>query len=189
MLKELVTNSRSRRTFKSGCNIPHGELVELVELTRACPAAMNLQPLKYRIVDTADEVSRLLLITRWASSLSIKLPPEGHGPCAFIVICLDKTLAEPRPLFSIDVGIVAQTMMLGAAEKGYGGCIIGSAAAERIREVLGLDAHIEPQLILGLGVPDENVELTDAVDGDIKYYRDESNTHYVPKRPLSEILL
>ena len=189
MLKDLVNANRSRRTFESGCHIPREALVELVDLTRACPAAMNLQPLKYRIVDEPDEVASLLAITRWAAALPIKLPPEDHGPCAFIVICHDTSITPVKPIFTIDVGIAAQTMMLAATEKGYGGCIIGSATAEAIRSTLSLPSHIEPALILGLGVPEETVVLTDAEDGQTKYYRDENNIHYVPKRPLSEILL
>lgn len=189
MLNELVQKSRSYRSFKAGAIIPRETLLELVELTRSCPAAMNLQPLKYRLVTDEKERSALLALTRWAAALSQKLPPEEHEPTGFIVICHDTAIATQKPIFSIDVGIAAQTIMLGACERGFGGCIIGSAKAEEVSSLLKLPETVTPVLILGLGVPDERVVLTEAKDGEVKYYRDENNTHFVPKRPLKELIL
>ncbi len=189
MLKDLVNTSRSRRSFEAGAVIPREILVSLCDLARHCPAAMNLQTLKYRLVTEKEETDGMLCITRWASSLSQKLPPKGQEPTGYIVICHDTAIAPLKPIFSIDVGIVAQTMMLGAAELGFGGCIIGSAKNEDISSLLNLPEHLCPMLILGLGVPAETVVLTEAKDGNVTYYRDENNIHYVPKRPLDEIIL
>ena len=189
MLNELIQKSRSYRSFKAGAMISRETLLELVELTRNCPAAMNLQVLKYRLVTDEEERRALLGITRWASALSQKLPPDGQEPTGFIVICHDTAIAPQKPIFSIDVGIAAQTIMLGACERGFGGCIIGSAASEAIAELLHTPSTVVPVLILGLGVPAETVVLTEAKDGEVKYYRDENNVHFVPKRPLEELIL
>ncbi len=189
MLYDLTRKSRSVRGFRGGEPVPREVLLSLCELARLCPAAMNRQPLKYRLVHTPEECARLLPLTRWAASLSVKLPPEGGEPTAFIVICHDTEIAKEAPIFLYDVGIVAQTMMLGAAEAGFGGCIIGSAAPEAVAKELALPAHVIPKLILGLGVPNETVRLVEAEEGNVTYYRDENNVHYVPKRPLEEILL
>ncbi len=186
---ELVKASRSYRSFRADQPITEEVLRELVSLTRACPAAMNLQVLKYRLVFEPDEVSALLAKTRWAASLPQKMPPEGHEPTGFIVICHDRSIAEERPIFNIDVGIVAQTIMLGARERGFGGCMLGSAVPEVVSELLGIPSHLHPALVLGLGTPDEQVILTDAEEGTVKYYRDESNVHYVPKRTLDELMI
>ena len=150
---------------------------------------MNLQPLKYRLVEDADEVSALLGVTRWAAALEKKLPPEGQEPTAFIVICHDTKIAERKPIFSIDVGIAAQTIMLAAYERGFGGCIIGSGAEDKIASVLSLPDSLPPVLVLGLGVPSEKVVLTEAKNGQVKYYRDKNDVHYVPKRSLEEIII
>jgi hypothetical protein len=64
-------------------------------------------------------------------------------------------------MFLKDVGIVSQTIMLGAAERGLGGCMFGSGNPDRIREALGLPGHITPSLVLALGKPDETVVLED----------------------------
>jgi len=150
---------------------------------------MNLQALKYKIVTNSKEVAKLLPLTRWAASLSKKLPPEGHGPTAFVVMCHDTSIAPIKPIFMIDVGICAQTVMLAATEDGYGGCMIGSATAKVIQDALSLSDELTPVLLLGIGVPEDEVVLTTAKDGDTKYYRDENNVHYVPKRELDQIII
>ncbi len=188
-LKKLVKESRSQRSFSNSEKIPYETLLELCDTARFCPSAMNLQTLKYRLVHEENEVSTLLGETRWAAALEKKLPPEGHGPSAFIVICHDTEIAEQKPIFTIDVGIVAQTIMLAAKEAGYGGCIIGSAKEETVSDILDLGDNLKPVLILGLGVPEERIVLTEARGGQTKYYRDKNNVHYVPKRPLDEIII
>lgn len=188
MFAELVDKSRSHREFKAGERISESVITEWIAVANHCPAAMNLQTLKYKIITDEGEVARLLPLTRWASALDKKLPPEGHGPAAFVVMCHDESIAPMKPIFMIDVGICAQTIMLCAAEQGYGGCMIGSASAERLKETLCLGDSLTPVLVLGLGVPEDEVVLTVA-DGNTTYYRDENNVHYVPKRPLGEIII
>ena len=189
MIIDTVKASRSQRSFVPDRKIPHDLLVEFCNTARLCPAAMNAQPLKYKIIDDREGVEKLLSVTRWASSLDKKLPPKGHEPAAFITICHDVSVAPRKPIFMIDVGIVAQTIMLTACEQGYGGCIIGSANEQVLAEVLSLSENLEPVLLLGLGVPEEEVVLTEAEDGQTKYYRDENDVHFVPKRPLDEIII
>ena len=189
MIKELVEKSRSYRAFKPDTEIEESVLVELVDNARKCPAAMNAQPLKYKIVTDKAERGALLSICRFATKLGIKLPPEGHEPMAYVVICHDESVAPEKPIFLYDVGIVTQTIMLGAAERGLGGCIIGSASEDDMKRVLALPEGIVPKLILALGVPDEKVVLVDAKEGDTSYYRDENGTHYAPKRTVDEIII
>ena len=189
MIKEVVKLSRSHRSFRPNVEISREVLIDLVDTARYCPAAMNLQVLKYRLVTDKKEIEAMLGITRWATSLSVKLPPKDHEPSAFIVICHDTIISPVKPIFMIDVGICAQTIMLAAAEMKLGGCMIGSGTSETIRDTLGLDARFVPQLVLGLGLPDDKTELVEAEDGKVTYYRDEKNIHYVPKRPLDEIII
>ena len=188
MIKELVEKTRSYRSFKPNSGIEESVLLELVDVARKCSAAMNLQPLKYKLVIDKAEKDALFAVTRWAGKLGIKLPPEGHEPSAYIVICHDEGVAAQRPIFLYDIGIVTQTIMLAATERGLGGCIIGSATEEEMKRVLGLSEGIVPKLILALGVPDEKVVLTEAKNSDTSYYR-ENGVHYAPKRALEEIII
>ncbi len=186
--KELVDKNRSHREFAADVHIEREVIESWIKNATHAPATMNLQALKYKILNTPDEVASLLPHTRWAAALSKKLPPEGHGPSAFIVICHDTEITPPKPLFWIDAGIAAQTIMLSATEAGFGGCIIGSANAQTVSEVVGIGEPLMPVILLGIGVPSDTVVLTDATDG-VKYYRDENNVHYVPKRSLEEVII
>lgn len=189
MFKDLVTESRSVRCFKPDTDISADTLEELIDIARKTPAAMNLQTLKYKLITDRDERQEMMSITRWASNLSIKLPPKDHEPSAFIIVCHDRSIAEERPIFMIDVGIASQTILLAARERGLGGCLIGSATGETISQTFALPENLAPKLVIGIGVPDEIAVLEDAENGKVGYYRDENNTHHVPKRKLEDIII
>ena len=45
-------------------------------------------------------------------------------------------------------------------------------------------------LIVAFGKPDEKIVLTEVSSGEsIKYYRDDQDVHYVPKRKLEDIVI
>lgn len=189
MMKDLVIKNRSFRAFRTGEAIPEERLRAWIDTARHCPSARNTQPLKYRIVTKESELDAVLPATYWAGSLGLQLPPIGQAPTAYIIICHDTSLSPVSGFSQMDVGIAAQTIMLCAAEEGFGGCMIGSVKGEIVSDVLNIPSHLVPQLALALGVPNETVVLTEAKDGAVRYYRDAENTHYVPKRPLDEILI
>lgn len=81
-------------------------------------------------------------------------------------------------------------MLLAATELGLGGCMIGNFDAGQVRQALELPEAMAPVLILAIGKPDETIVLTEVgEDGDTNYYRDKQDIHYVPKRPLSALIL
>ncbi len=188
MLKELLILERSYRSFDSSCIVSKETLIDMVENVRLTPSTRNLQALKFKLCTNRDDCDMILSATGWAKSLSIPLPPKGHAPTAYIIICLDVSIASSDIMYR-DVGIAAQTIMLSAVEKGLGGCMIGSFVPETIIRHFKFSDQIVPKLILGLGKPDEICVTEDVVDGNITYYRDENNVHHVPKRTLEEILL
>jgi len=80
--------------------------------------------------------------------------------------------------------------MLGAVEKGLGGCIIAAVQRTKLSKLLKIPQHFEILLVLALGKPKEKVVLeTVGPDGDIKYWRDEDQVHHVPKRKLDDIIV
>ena len=191
MLKDLVLKNRSYRGYDESLQVSREELAQLVDLTRYTASSVNMQPLKYYLACTKEEVEQIVSITKWAAALSkLHLPHPGTYPAAFIVICQDLKISSSTPTFQRDVGIVAQTILLGATEKGLGGCMIGNFKRKELRDLLHLDDTIEPQLVLAIGKPAEKVVLTSVKeDGKTAYYRDEEGIHYVPKRSLEDILL
>lgn len=190
MLKDLLLASRSYRSFDESVKITKEQLADWVDHTRYAPSSINLQMLKFVTVTNETLCARLLGGTRWAGKIKdIKLPPDGHAPVAYIVICADKNVIPTAETFEKDVGICAETIMLAACESGFGGCIIGSFSPDAVKEILELDETLVPKLVLALGKPDECVELVgEADDGSVTYYR-ESGIHYVQKRKLENILI
>ncbi len=190
MLKDLITASRSYRSFDSSVKITREMLLDWVDHARLSPSSINLQMLKYRIIYKKAECDRLLSLTRWAGKLKdVKLPPEGHAPTAYIVICADAAVTPAANTFLKDVGIAAQSMMLAATEAGFGGCMIGSFSPAALSEALSLPDTLTPLLVLALGKPDEQVELADAdADGSVTYYR-KNGIHYVQKRALKDLIV
>lgn len=190
MLKDLLIASRSYRSFDESVKITNEQLADWVDCVRYAPSSINLQMLKFIAVTDNALCARLLAETRWAGKITDqKLPPNGHAPVAYIVICADQNIVPVVEKFDKDVGICAQTIMLAVCESGFGGCMIGSFSPDVVKEVLELGENLVPRLVLALGKPDECVELVgEAEDGSVTYYR-ENGIHYVQKRKLESILI
>ena len=190
MLKDLLKASRSYRSFDPTLPISEELLADWIDHTRYTPSSINLQMLKFRTVTRKEECDAVLSLTRWAGKLKdIKLPPAGHAPVAYIVICTDDTVIANAEKFQKDVGIAAQTLMLAATESGFGGCMIGSFSPTELVSLLSLPTGITPALVLGLGKPDETVCITDeSPDGSVTYYR-ENGIHSVQKRSLEHLII
>lgn len=188
--KELVIQNRSIRTFDESVRISRDELADFADCARLAASARNAQPLKFRLVYKPEETEALLALTRWAGYITDrKLPPDGHHPTAFIVICHDTEVDPKAEDFQKDVGIAAQTVTLAAAEAGYGCCMIGSFSPEKVGELLGLGENLKPQLVIAIGKIDELVILCGLRDGDTKYFRDDAGVHFVPKRSADEVII
>ena len=112
---------------------------------------------------------------------------EGEQPSAYIIILNDNTLSTN---YFCDHGIASQSILLGAVEKGFGGCIIASISREKLRTILHIPEKFEIVQIIALGKPKETVVIEPCYEnGDIKYWHDENQIHHVPKRLLNEIIL
>ena len=188
MFKDLVKKNRSTRSFDGDYEISRDVLLELIDTARITPSAMNKQPLFYVPVGK-EHADKVLKNVRFAASLGIKLPPEGGAPSAYILVCVKKESPSVSPYTDFDVGIVCQTILLAAAEKGISGCILGSHVTSNIVSELGLDEDIDIKLCIALGKSAENIILEDTLDGGLRYYRDADNNHHVPKRKLSDIVI
>lgn len=189
MLKDLLKTCRSYRRFYQEVEISTEDLKELVDLTRYTASTSNSQALKFLISNTEKKNELIFETLAWAGYLKDwQGPSVGERPSAYIIILCDLTLGKNKMW---DDGIAAQTIMAGAAEKGLGGCMIGSFQREKLAQSLGIDVkRYSLDLVLALGKPKEEVVLVPVGEsGDIKYYRDENHVHYVPKRSLEDILL
>ncbi len=188
MLKSLILKNRSYRRFYQDASIRRETLRELVDLARLSASAANRQPLKYFLSCEPAQNAMIFPHLGWAGYLQDwGGPVEGERPSAYILILGDKTIS---PNFGCDHGIAAQSILLGAAEMGLGGCMIGSARKPELVKSLGIPDTLDILLVIALGKPKETVviELL-GPDGDIKYWRDAQSVHHVPKRSLDDIIM
>ncbi|MBE0524494.1 MAG: nitroreductase family protein [Methanosarcinales archaeon] len=188
MINDLILKNRSYRRFFQDNAIEIETLKELVELARLSASGANLQPLKFIISNDPEKNALIFPHLAWAGYLKDWAgPEEGERPAAYIIILGDAKISKN---FGVDHGIAAQSIMLGAVEKGFGGCVIGSIQREGLREALTIPFQYEILLVLALGKPKETVVVETAVqNGDIKYWRDGNGIHHVPKRPLDELVI
>jgi nitroreductase len=188
MIAELIKGNRSYRRFHQETPVSRETLLELVNLARLSASAANLQPLKYFLSWEPEINAVIFSCLAWAAYLKDwPGPAEGERPAAYLVILGDTEISKN---FGCDHGIAAQSILLGAREKGLGGCLLGSIQRDRLRELLQIPDHLEILLVLALGRPQETVVLEEVgPEGRIKYWRDEAGVHHVPKRRLEDIIL
>jgi len=187
-LKELFLKNRSYRRFYQDVPVEMETLRELVDLARLSASGANRQPLKFLLSCDPEKNALVFPQLGWAAYLKDwPGPVEGERPSAYIIILGDRKIKES---FGPDHGIAAQSILLGATERGLGGCIIATIRKEKLSQALSIPDQYEILLVLALGKPKEIVKIEPVgPDGNIKYWRDEDGTHHVPKRSLDEIIL
>jgi nitroreductase len=187
-IKDLVKKNRTYRRFHQEIAVEHETLRELVDLARLSASAANLQPLKYILSCEPQKNALIFPHLGWAGYLKDwQGPCEGERPSAYIIILNDTQISLTS---GCDHGIASQSILLGAAEKGLGGCMIGTVQKQKLSKTLDIPSRYDILLVLALGKPKEQVviEPLDA-EGDIQYWRDSDDKHHVPKRKLDDIIL
>jgi nitroreductase len=183
-LRDLLLRSRSYRRFHQ-TPLDEKALVELLELTRLCPSAANRQPLKYVLAWRPDQLARIFPHLRWAAALAPwPGPGEGQRPTGYVAILGDIRISRRCDW---DAAIAAHAILLGAAERGLGGCMIAAIDQTRLHAALGLPEYLGILLVVALGQPSETVVLEDDQPDERPYWRDADDVHHVPKRVLSEL--
>ena len=185
--RDIVRRSRSYRRFYENKVITIEELEYMVDCARMTPSAQNLQPLRY-IIATDKDKDKVFPHCRWAAYLNDwNGPDEGERPSAYIVILSDALVSKS---VKWDHGIAAQTILLAAASKNMGGCIIGSVDRESLADSLRITGRYVIELVIALGYPKEHVVIDEiSPEEDIKYFRDKHHIHHVPKRKLRDIII
>lgn len=188
MIRALILQNRSCRRFYQEVPVKLETLRELVDLARLSASAGNRQSLKYILSCEPHKNAMIFSCLGWAGYLKDwPGPPEGERPAAHIIILGDTEISKS---FMCDHGIAAQSILLGAREQGWGGCMHAAIQRDKLRLSLGIPERYEILLAISLGKPKETVVLESVKpDGDIKYWRDARSVHHVPKRPLDDIII
>ena len=116
MIADLIKANRSCRRFAEDHLVDLRSLEELVDLARLSASGANLQPLKY-ILSCEPALNALIFkCLGWAAYLKDWAGPQtGERPAAYVVILGDSNISKD---FGVDHGIAAQSILLGAREKG-----------------------------------------------------------------------
>jgi nitroreductase len=188
MLEDTVRKNRSYRRFRQEVPVELETLRGLVDLARLSASARNLQVLRYVISCDPATNAQIFATLAWAGYLpDWPGPEEGERPAAYIVVLGDPSAG---PYLAVDSGLAMQNILIGAVEKGLGGCINGSVQRKKLREVLDIPERYEIQYVIALGKPLETVVIDEMEpDGDVKYWRDAQAVHHVPKRRLRDVIL
>lgn len=191
-LDTLLVKNRSTRGYDKSYVVHERQLLAIVSVADKVPSARNQQVLRFRLV-LRDEASKVLPLIGMGRNLpELHLPFPGTEPEAFIVFC---TSHPDAPHLGFDEGIMAQSMLLKAAEMGLSGLIIKNFSPERMKEALGIDAdcngeELHPLTVLAIGKGIEKIKLTSIpLDGSVGYYRTPAGTHYVPKYLPSDLII
>ncbi len=187
-MKELVLKCRSYRRFYENIPIEIDVLRELVDVARLVASGSNKQPLKYILSTSPETNQKIFSCLRWAGQLKDWGGPiEGEHPAAYILVLGDKDI---QPAFGVDHGIAAQTILLGAVEKGLGGCMLGAVDRVKLTKLLDITPNFEILLAIALGKPKEVVVIDTLTPGrSSAYFRDDKQVHHVPKRQLEDVIV
>lgn len=189
MLADLIRQNRSCRRFYQDHAVDPETLKALVDLARLSASAANLQPLKYILSSSPNKNALIFSCLAWAGYLkSWPGPEEGERPAGYIVILGDTEKANQY--IGYDCGIAAQSILLGAREKGLAGCMFGAINRRKLRDLLDIDTQLKILIVIAIGKPKEDIVIeTVGHDGNIRYWRDSRGVHHVPKRKLSDIII
>ena len=191
-LDNTIRSCRSYRRYSQDDVVDLELMVALVNLARRSASAANRQPLRYHIVSEKSEVSAVLGHLGWAGLMQWPGPDETEAPTGYIIIMGPDNLSTTS---TIDIGIAAQTICLGACRAGYGSCML-RCFDEGLKDELSLNEEgkaLSCLLVIALGKPSE-VCVLDSFENapeaqDQSYWRDDSDIHHVAKRSLREILV
>jgi len=189
MMRDLIIRNRSYRRFYQDVAVGLDTVTALIDLARLGASAGNRQPLKYMTSCDSGRNAVVFSTISWAAALKEwPGPDDGERPAAYIIMLEDTDLTNPYVHY--DAGIAAQNILLGAAEKGLGGCMIASVKSGQLQRELEIPDRYTILLVIALGRPKETVVIEPVgPSGDTTYWRDPKGVHYVPKRSLEEIII
>ena len=189
MIADLIRKNRSYRRFYQDHALNMETLTDLVDLARLSASAANLQPLRYILSADSQKNSQIFSCLGWAAYLKDwKGPEEGERPSGYIIVLSDSEKAND--FVGYDCGIASQSILLGAREKELAGCMIASINRQQLRSLLNIDARFKILLVIAIGKPKEEVVIESVgSDDNIRYWRDETGVHHVPKRNLKDIII
>ncbi len=175
-VEEAVINRRSVRNYLVDKSISHETIARILDVARFAPSSGNLQ--NWKVVIVSDPGKKEGLATAALKQKWITAAP------VLLVVCNNladvKRLYKDRGefLYSIqNVAIFVQNILLVARSFGLGTCWVGAFDPEAVKMALRIPEGVEPEAIIALGYPAEELEapLRKSVD-EFSFFEDWGNT-------------
>ncbi len=151
---ELAKKRYSVRSYKNK-PVEEEKLLKVLEAGRVAPSATNAQPIHFVVI---KEKESLLKICEAYGRDWLKAAP------IIIAVCGDKAKAwkhkDGTSYYNIDVAIATDHMALAATDLGLGSCWVCAFDKVKAAEILHIPSEIEPLVLLPIGYPEENPDLT-----------------------------
>jgi len=176
----MYESIKNRRTIRKYLQkpVPKEVLTKCVEAARLSPNGLNMQPLRYMVVDDKELLPKVFSTLGWAMNLPEYYPREGEKPQTYIVIMIEGKARTPIH----DVAIASMSISMVAYEEGLGTCIFGSVNRDKLKELLEIPQELSVELVVALGYPAEKPVVEPVVDGETNYWLDKNGGLHVPKR-------
>lgn len=153
---EFLDLAKHRCTIRSFTDkgVEKEKLDYILESGRVAPSACNRQP------------QRIIVVQETANIQKVQKAYKTFGSTCIMIICRDTRDSLVRPFDNkcsgdLDIGIVADHMMLAAREKGIGSVMVGLFDPRIISSEFNLPGYIEPTALLILGYPKEGFLAAD----------------------------
>jgi nitroreductase len=186
-LKDLFLKTRSYRRFYEDVQVPDSVLQHCIETLRLAPSVKNLQHYKFHLINDPETCALVFPHLQWAGFLKDWEGPEkGERPAAYIIQLLDQDIS--RQSYG-DQGIAALSIVLAAAEKDFGACIIAAVNRTELSSALKYPEKYEIIYVIAIGKARESILIEKVKNNDTRYYRDEKGRHHVPKRSVEELII
>jgi nitroreductase len=139
---------KARRNVRSFADRPidAADLDRILEAGRRSPSSMNQQGWDFVAVTEREDLRRLAGVWVYGSHIA-------RAAAAIALLSPASTDPEARETFAFDIGQVAMSMMLAAADLGIGSCHSAVGSQDEARELLGFPADRECVILLSLGYP------------------------------------
>ncbi len=149
MTNPVLDAIRTRRVTRAMTSHPieRAQIEAVLEAARWAPNAGNRRLHRFVAVQNPLTVRLLRMVA----------PGMFQRPAAVVVICVDRERMAAfgmRPTSKgpyIDVGTLAQTMLLAAHSLGLGSGVVTSFSQAAVAEVLNLPGHLSPEMFVCLG--------------------------------------
>lgn len=183
-VRDAIINRRTVREFSSE-RIDTKILYDICELSRLYASSANLQPVRFKIINSEDKCEEIFSNIKLAAYIPNFSVSKEKQPNAYILLLTDKNICS-NPQF--DLGAAATNIMLLSKEYDLDTCCIGNFSKEIISSILHIDTNrYEPMYLMAIGKRAQDNRICPFTDKIEYEYVD--GTFIVPKRDISDLII